>query len=65
MKRRILFVDDEPNVLDGLTVIHDEVGRHFDPAVCVAFEESVKELGAIRTESRDEAFCPAEIGFTP
>ncbi|GAF98858.1 unnamed protein product [marine sediment metagenome] len=87
MKRRILFVDDEPRVLDGLRrtlraerdrwdmsfvdgadaalgVIHDEVGRHFDPAAHGAFEESIKELQAIRTELRDEASCLAGMGCT-
>ncbi len=54
------FPEDE-----ALSVIHDEVGRHFDPAVHAAFEESLKELGAIRTELRDETPCPAEIGCTP
>ena len=50
---------------EALSVIHDEVGQHFDPAVCAAFEESIKELGAIRTELCDEAFCLTEIGCVP
>ncbi len=50
---------------EALSIIRDEAGRHFDPAVCVAFGESLKELGAIRTELGDEAPCPAEIGCVP
>ncbi len=50
---------------EALSVIHDEVGRHFDPAVSAAFEESIKELRAIRTELCDEASCLAGMGCSP
>ncbi len=49
---------------EALTVIHEEAGRHFDPAVYAAFVESVDELRAIRTELRDEVSCPVGIGCT-
>ncbi|MFH1417730.1 MAG: HD domain-containing phosphohydrolase [Planctomycetota bacterium] len=49
---------------EALMVIHEEAGRHFNPAVYAAFVESVDKLQAIRTELRDEVSCPAEIGCT-
>ena len=50
---------------EALSVIHDEVGRHFDPAISAAFEESIRELRAIRTELSDETPCLVAIGCTP
>ena len=70
MKRRILFVDDESNVLDGLRGMLRAERDHWDmsfvvgadPAVYAAFAESVKELRAIRAALHDEAPCLAEMG---
>jgi putative two-component system response regulator len=50
---------------EALSIIHDEVGRHFTPMVHEAFVESIKELRAIRTELCDKAPCAAGIGCTP
>lgn len=50
---------------EALSVIHDEVRRHFDPAVYAALVESVKELRAIRTELCDETPCVAGMGCPP
>ena len=50
---------------EALSVIHDEVGRHFDPAISAAFEESIRALRAIRTELSDETPCLAAIGCMP
>ena len=49
---------------EALSIIHDEVSRHFDPTVHGAFEDSTKELRAIRTELHDEASCLAGMGYT-
>jgi putative two-component system response regulator len=49
----------------ALTAIRDEVGRHFDPAVYAAFEESAEQLRAIRAELRDDASRLAGTGCTP
>ena len=39
---------------EALQIIRGEVGRHFDPQVHAAFEESITELGEFRRELRDE-----------
>lgn len=50
---------------EALKVIRNEVGRHFDPRVHAAFEKSIAELRAIRTELRDEVCESAGAGCTP
>ncbi|MBU0595078.1 response regulator [Candidatus Bipolaricaulota bacterium] len=47
---------------EALTVIHEEAGRHFDPAVYAAFRESGDELRSIQTQLRDVVFCPGGVG---
>ncbi|MFH1749253.1 MAG: HD domain-containing phosphohydrolase [Planctomycetota bacterium] len=50
---------------EALKIIRDEVGRHFDPQVHAAFEESITELRAIQTELRAEVYDPAGAGCAP
>lgn len=50
---------------EALTVIQNEAGRHFDPAVYAAFVESLPKLRAIRTELCDGVSCPAGMGCAP
>lgn len=47
---------------EALSIIRDEAGRHFDPAVCAAVDESLKELRTIRTELCDAVSSPVVIG---
>ncbi len=50
---------------EALKIIRGEVGRHFDPEVHAAFEKAIQELGAIRTELRDEVYYVAGTRCTP
>jgi putative two-component system response regulator len=50
---------------EALRIIQSEVHRHFDPGVHAAFEASIPEWRAIRSELRDEASCLAGMECMP
>ena len=47
---------------EALEIIDGEVGGHFDPGVCAAFEKCVEDFEVIRKELPDEGCCAAEVG---
>jgi len=48
-----------------LQIVRSEAGRHFDPQVYAAFEESIDELRMIAAEIGDEVPHPVGIGCAP
>lgn len=49
---------------DTLDIMKRELGRHFDPGVCAAFEQSVEEFTFIRSELSNESRSPAHLECT-
>lgn len=49
----------------SLTILRNEVGKHFDPVVHAAFEKSIEEVRSIRIQLQDEipeSLCGAKEG---